>query len=198
MEETIRTFISVPLPAEVLSELRKMIDFFRPMGRNVKWVKPESIHLTLKFLGNVTTDQRDSVFSALEEIFRTPPPALSLIATGAGVFPNHRRPRVFWVGIEGDGFEELNILQKSIEMLLSEKGFPVEHRRFSPHLTVGRIRSGRKLDIPTETFTSYPFKPEEFTVDRVHIMKSELKPTSAVYTIQKSFELLKTEENLNL
>ncbi len=187
--ERIRTFIAIPLSAEVLAEIDKMIRTLKPEGRNVKWVRPQSIHLTLKFLGNITVEERERVITALDRVFRTPPPRFSLVAGGSGVFPDSRRPRVFWVGVQGEGMSELINLQKSIETELESEGFPGEERKFSPHLTVGRIRSGRRLDMPLETFTAYPFVPVEFRVEKVDLMKSELHTSGAVYTIQKSFEL---------
>ncbi len=187
--EKIRTFIAIPLPPVLLAELKKVIEQLRNLSRGVNWVKPESIHLTLKFLGNLRKDELSKVFEGMEKIFHSAPVTFKLTACGLGAFPSLRRPRVLWVGIKGSGLEQLLNLQKLIETELNQRGFPAEERPFSPHLTLARIKFADNLDELMHAFTSYPFPELEFLVENVQVMRSELRPQGAVYSIQKNFLL---------
>ncbi len=187
--ETIRTFIAVPLPERILAELGKLINHMKSLNRDVKWVRPDAIHLTLKFLGNLSEVQLTRVFAGMDQLFQKPHGAFSLVAAGMGAFPNNRRPRVLWVGVEGSGVPELLNLQKKIETVLAKQGFSEEKRNFSPHLTVARINLAGHLERLMDEFTNYTFPPQEITVKEVLVMKSELKPSGAIYSIQKSYNL---------
>ncbi|MEJ2637653.1 MAG: RNA 2',3'-cyclic phosphodiesterase, partial [Calditrichia bacterium] len=132
MMEKIRTFIAIPLPPEILKGIGALINEMRPLAPDVKWVRPESIHLTLKFLGNLTPEELQKLFSGMDEVFREQWGNFSLQAGGVGAFPNFRRPRVLWVGLREPGMEELRKLQGRIEEKLAVQGFPKEERAFSP------------------------------------------------------------------
>lgn len=187
--EKIRTFIAVPLPDSVLAEFGKLNRQMRSLSRDVKWVRPESIHLTLKFLGNLEPEALDRVFTAVERCFQSRWEKFSLTVGGLGAFPNFRRPRVLWVGVQGDGYEYLLRLQQQIETELAEEGFEKEKRKFSPHLTVGRVKFAGHLEELLKSFMEYPFPEMNFIVERVQIMRSELKPDGAVYSVQREYPL---------
>jgi len=187
--EKIRTFIAIPLPREIIDELRKLVDNMRRVSREVKWVKPESIHLTLKFLGGLTSEELEEVFAGVEEILPGAEGVGELTIGGLGAFPNMKRPRVLWVGVKGEGLESLKNLQNRIENSLAQKGFPKEDRKFSPHLTVGRIKIAGQLEQLLNAFISYQFPAMNFTPNRIEIMRSDLKPSGAVYSVQKSCKL---------
>lgn len=187
--EKIRTFIAVPLSPILLAELKKVIEHLRSFSKGVNWVKPESIHLTLKFLGHLTQDEVSKVYEGMEKIFQSAPSAFTLTASGLGAFPSLRRPRVLWVGIAGRGLENVLSLQKVIETELSQRGFPQEERPFSPHLTLARIKFADHLNELMHAFTSYQFPEVEFPVENVQVMRSDLRPHGAVYSIQKNFLL---------
>lgn len=158
------------------------------IGGDVKWVKPESIHLTLKFLGNLAESKIQPVCEVVQktcERFST----FRLRSGPKGAFPNLRRPKVFWVGLIETNGEILADLQAKLEIVLAEMGFEGEARRFHPHLTVGRVRSPEKIVEITHRFIEYRFPEIEFMVDHVLIMKSELTPRGALYSIQKSVPL---------
>ncbi len=187
--EKIRTFIAIPLPEIVLDEFSKLISIMQPISRSVKWVRPQSIHLTLKFLGNLLPEELERVFYATDNIFQIPRKHFKLTTSKLGAFPNIKKPRVFWVGIQGSGIEELRILHKELESEMQNQGFPKEARgEFSPHLTVARVKLREDLSYLTEKLMGYTFPKHEFRVDKVHVMRSDLKPSGAVYLVQKSYK----------
>lgn len=137
--ESIRAFIAVELPGEVASFLARLQDDLRKREQApVKWVHPESIHLTLKFLGNIDARKVDAVAAAISGAAKGIGP-LRLRLGAPGAFPNLRAPRVICIGLEGQT-EELSNLHRNIDSALVPLGFSPEKRRFSPHLTLGRVR----------------------------------------------------------
>ena len=186
MAGTWRLFIAVELPEEALRAIERLQDgLVRTMpGDAVRWVRPEGIHLTLKFLGDVPREQIDGIQAALGEAVRGHPP-FALRAEGLGAFPNTRRPRVVWVGVEGD-VRRLKELRNDVEEHVAPLGYPTEDRSFTPHLTLGRVQrdaSRRELDaIGMAVETNTVGELARWQVDAVSLMRSELKPTGAVYT----------------
>jgi 2'-5' RNA ligase len=137
---TVRTFIAVDLPEEVRDYLARCQERLRAAGANVKWTRPEQIHLTLVFLGNVPADELDLLAEAVREAVAGFGP-LALRAGGTGQFPPGGRPRVVWVGVqveEGD----LMGLQQAVARAAAPFAEKQEHRGFHPHLTLGRVRQG--------------------------------------------------------
>lgn len=189
MTEQIRTFVAIPLPAAVIEELGKLVSRIKPLAGNVKWVRPQSIHLTLKFLGNLSPEGLARVFAGMNLAFNPAPPVFKLQTGGVGTFPNPRRPRVLWVGVNEGGTGALIGLQKAIESALADQGFVREDRKFSPHLTMARIKVPGGLEKMMEVFTAYSFPAIEFPVREVHVMRSDLKPEGAIYTVQKTYYL---------
>lgn len=181
MSNIIRTFIAVEIPDKIISSIAKVQEDIKTYGFKIRWVRPESIHLTLKFLGNIEAADAENVGRAVCKAARAVAP-LSLQAKGIGVFPGIRRPRVVWVGITGQ-LETLGRLQKTLDENLAAIGFPKEKRPFKGHLTLGRIQ--KKIDSKTfiEALDALGiFETETFTADRVVLYKSELKASGAVYT----------------
>lgn len=189
MMETIRTFIAVPLSQNVVDELTNLTRKMRSVSREVKWVRPESIHLTLKFLGHLTPDQLQEVYNGMEEVLSTPVNSFSLKTSRLGAFPHWNRPRVLWVGIGGPGLDALRNLQQHIERALAHRGFDAGERAFSPHLTVGRIKTRKKPHPVIRAFQEYTFPELEFTVNRVEVMRSVLKPGGAEYSVLETYGL---------
>jgi 2'-5' RNA ligase len=181
MSNIIRTFIAVEIPEKIISSIARVQEGIENYGFKIRWVRPKSIHLTLKFLGNIEAADTENVGRAVLEASKEYTP-LSLQAKGIGVFPGIKRPRVVWVGIAGQ-LETLVGLQKTLDKNLEAIGFPKEKRPFKGHLTLGRIK--KKIDTNTfiealDTFGN--FETETFTADRVVLFKSELKASGAVYT----------------
>ena len=137
--EPVRSFIAIELPQglkQALGELMGRLQETEPWP--VKWIAPEAVHLTLKFLGNIAPGRVGEIIKAVEMAAAGVPP-FRLRFGGLGVFPNIRRCQVAWAGLEGD-LDALDSLQQSIENQLSRLGFARENRAFTPHLTVARVR----------------------------------------------------------
>jgi RNA 2',3'-cyclic 3'-phosphodiesterase len=141
---SLRLFVALEPPAPVRRQLKLLAaELRRAAGRaarDVRWVLPEQIHLTLQFLGNAPEERLADVQRAVAEAAALARP-LSLLVRGAGGFPNARRPRVLWAGVEGE-VEALGGLARDLGARLARLGFPPEERPFSPHLTLGRARDG--------------------------------------------------------
>ncbi len=191
--ETIRTFIAIPLTPELTNELdalQRTLKRTTPDGC-VRWVPPTNIHLTLHFLGDILLERVDPVREALGVVARNVPP-FEFTAGELGAFPNLRRPRVIWVGVQ-DPTSWLGLLHATVNEALAKLGFKPETRRFSPHLTLGRVRrraESRDVRALGETIAGM----EVGTLGRVPVrelifFKSELKPTGAEYTRLDTFEL---------
>lgn len=188
MQETIRTFIALELPREVKSLLQEVQQELIRLKIRARWVRPENIHLTLKFLGDINPDDVDRISDALIGAVADIS-TLALSIRGIGVFPGIKRPRVIWVGLGGD-VQELFALQSGIEAGLDAVGFPKEKRAFKAHLTLGRIKQAVKPDVIRQMMRQHAsISAEEFTCDQVTLFKSDLKPSGAVYTELKKIEL---------
>jgi 2'-5' RNA ligase len=180
----IRTFIAIELPPEIKADLHTLIDGFKKPGQPLKWVNPENIHLTIKFLGNVKQGRVQEITGALQKAVNGLS-GFTLKMSDLGFFPNARRPRVFWVGVGGD-IKSLILLQGRVDDNIEKLGFEREKRPFSPHLTLARVNdsglSGRLGEfVQSAGKTSYTGKvPIE--VKSICLMRSELSRIGAVYT----------------
>ncbi len=190
--QTIRSFIAIELTGEVKSGLHKIQAALKLHGHTfVKWVIPEDIHLTLKFLGNISTQKVAEITKVIEEASQE---ACTFRVTigRLGAFPNFRRPRVLWVGVGGE-VEKLVMLQQRIDHGLKPLGFVPETRPFAPHLTLARLREGTAADKLREFGDIVARKPEtgdnEMTVTSVSLMRSQLFPAGAVYSCLTNVEL---------
>ncbi len=188
MSLTIRSFIAIELPKVISTHLRNLQDNLKSGDFKVKWVHPEQIHLTLKFLGNIYETDVDRLKEALTGNVKKYAP-ISLFAKGMGVFPNISRPRVIWVGIGGQ-LSALTALQKTVDNVLAAIGFHPEKRSFKAHLTIGRVKGSIdpfKLADAIQVFTD--FQSETFVADKVFLFKSDLNPAGSVYTKLVTFLL---------
>jgi 2'-5' RNA ligase len=187
--ELVRSFIAIELPPELKAELAALEERLKA-GRHsfVKWVDPDSVHLTLKFLGSVPVDTIPSIVEAITRASQPWPP-FSLQIGGTGVFPNWQRPQVFWVGI-GDEVGRLTALHRGLESALAPLGFPPESRAFSPHLTLGRLRDRASAEDRRrfgQWAQSVQFEARmPFQVDGMRLMKSQLTPEGPVYGLLAS------------
>ncbi len=166
-----------------------MIVDLKTQQGGIRWANPDSIHLTLKFLGELTPDEVKKLFSGMDVAQQKFPDTFSLKSGQTGCFPSCKRPRVLWVGVKGEEMDSLHVLQRMIDKSLQEQGFPVEDRKFSPHLTVARIKFGNPIEVILEKFIKYPFPEITLPVKEIHIMRSDLKPNGAVYSVQKTYKL---------
>jgi len=177
----IRSFIAVELPQETRDALAFVQERLRQRGAGIRWLNPNSIHLTLKFLGNVASNQVDEIAAAVARELRGEQP-FTLSAAGLGIFPDKRSPRVIWVGIQGE-VERLRHIQALLESTLEKLDFAREQRSFRPHLTIGRVKDRRRCQGLLQAMASLQL-PEckSFDVDQIILYKSDLRPTGAIYT----------------
>ncbi len=184
MTEQVRAFVAIELPPQVRDVLAGLVqELSRARLRGVRLVRPEGVHLTLKFLGDVQVAQVEAIASALARVARAHEPFL-LELVGAGVFPERSAPRVLWVGIEGD-MEPLRALQRDVEAALETLGFAREERGFKPHLTIGRIREGAspadRREAERALASAWTSPGVRMEVGSVSLMKSILRPDGAIY-----------------
>ena len=154
-------------------------DSLKKSGAEVKWVSPENIHITLQFLGETEEAQIPLIKEALGKILLPYSPFYIKIA-GIGCFPDTRRPRVIWVGTEGS--QPVINLHGDIAKGLERLGYQEEERNFTPHLTIGRVKSNRntrELSRKMDEIKAASFSG--FEVQNITLMKSELKPSGAIY-----------------
>lgn len=181
MMNTVRAFIAIEMPQTVVDIVRQSQQALQRGGIHMRWVRPENVHLTLRFLGDIPTDAIEGIRSALEHLVAEVT-SFSLQIKGAGVFPGASRPRVVWLGLGG----QINLLEelyRRLTSLLSEQGFPAEKRPFRGHLTIGRARG--RIDAARLRSLMEELKDVEsrfFSADRICLFKSDLRPGGAVYT----------------
>ena len=180
-EKPIRTFIAVDLPESVTRALQTAQQRLKSHRFDIRWVKPGNIHLTLKFLGDISPAEVGAIREALRSAAADMAP-FPLAARGAGVFPGIKRPRVVWVGLTGE-VPALFALQQSVEKALAAIGFPAEKRPFKAHLTLGRVKGRvRPTDLLAALQELGDWASPAFTVNRVTFFQSDLRPEGAVYT----------------
>ncbi len=175
-----RLFIAIELTSEVKRALGELINLLKTKGEGVKWVSPENIHLTLKFLGETPPSRVQEITDSLKKSAKKFS-SFSLLVKGTGCFPSEKKPpRVLWVRIEHNDY--LNEFQKEIEMNLKEMGFPEEGRKFVPHLTLGRVKFPARLGSIKEELKKYEDKFfGKVKVKEVILFQSILKPQGAEY-----------------
>jgi 2'-5' RNA ligase len=190
MEDEMRCFVAVDFPGEIREKVGKFTSSLSlgAVGRVVRWTRPENIHLTLKFLGNVDRETLPELSAALAAALAGHAP-FGLTVKGAGVFPPRGRPRIVWVDLAGET-AALAAIQAAVESALEPLGFPREKRPFTPHLTVGRVRDPRRSgSLGPEIAAAAEREWGQCVVDRVHLMRSELFPTGPRYSILRSVRL---------
>jgi len=192
--EQVRSFIAIELPDELKLELVQLEGRLKSSNPpSVKWVDPDGIHLTLKFLGNVAVDKIGKITKVMEEATRGIP-SFNLKVRELGVFPNLRRVQVAWVGVQGE-VDKLGQLQERIESGLAPLGFAPESRKFSPHLTLARLRNQASLNerqsfgqlIATTKFEAV----HGIKVDAISLVRSQLTREGAIYSRISSASLKK-------
>jgi 2'-5' RNA ligase len=183
-EKKLRVFVALNVPAawksacaSLQQELQRSL--YSPAFR---WVKSEQVHLTLRFLGALLPEEAGQVSSILEKLAASAPP-FSLAARGLGCFPNVRRARVLWAGIEGET-AALAELQRQVVRSTAHLGAPPEERPFSPHLTLARVKEARPEDLRAlPAALARAFSLESFEVHSIHLMRSHLSSSGTRYEI---------------
>ncbi len=191
--ETLRTFIALPLSESMINKLRKVQSMLRRQcpAQAVRWVNPENIHLTLFFLGDILPNRVQPIEEALDVVARYVQP-ITVSVQGIGAFPNVHRPRVIWLGVE-EPTGKLALLHQAVNEAMTKVGFQPEKRRFSPHLTLGRLkRRAARRDVSAVGQTVEQAAVDilgEVRVDTMIFFRSFLKSSGAEYTPLKTFSL---------
>ena len=219
MAETLRTFIAVELNDEIKKTITQVEDDLKTTGCDVKWVKPENAHLTLKFLGHIKEKRLGPLVEVLDSLFielplnkhnfKSPTSVKELqgrfevgkgklnkdihpIQTGltqVGAFPSPERPRVIWIGLRDDE-RPISRLAESVEEALGNIGFKKEKKRFQPHITIGRVRSTHNLSSLTKKFAQYSLSAApDLIISSITLFKSTLTSSGPIYEPLKKFLL---------
>ena len=189
-----RCFIAIELPEAVKSTLSGIEEELKKSKADVRWVKPDNVHLTLKFFGNIEDKKTEKIIEIMENICNQYAP-FTIEIKGMGTFPNIKSPRVLWVGIEGN--DTLKTLQKEIENKMESIGFEREDRAFTAHLTLGRFRSSIEKEgllkavklHEKDTFVG------SINVQSLSLIRSDLHPEGARYSKIIDISLGKTTAN---
>lgn len=186
-----RTFIAIELPKETKDTLAKLQERLKAAGADVKWVKPDHIHLTLKFLGEVNDKKLDKIKSVLADVAKENP-AFQIEINSAGAFPNLSSPRVIWVGADKGDNETKKIAAELEEKIAREAGIPKEKRPFSSHITLGRVRSNTNREKLTQEIQKIGDTSPIFSVSKIILFKSTLTPNGPIYEALKEASLKTT------
>jgi 2'-5' RNA ligase len=190
--QSIRTFIAVEVGNDVKARAADLIKRLKKAEADVKWVPPQNMHITLKFLGDVPNVEVPDVCRHVAEVAAKFEP-FEIEFAAAGAFPDVSRPKTLWIGIApGEGFEQLEALSSAIEDRLHDQmGFPRERRRFHPHLTIGRVNSGgqsqERLGEIVQEHANFDASITE--IDEVLIFASYLEKSGPTYNVMGRAEL---------
>lgn len=177
----IRTFISIDLPDNIKGGISGLQDRLKRGGGHIGWVRPGAMHLTLKFLGEIDEKEMPEIEAATKKAIEGFDP-FYLRVLGLGIFPNLKRPRIIWLGVN-EGSDNLIRLQSRIEDEMERIGHPREERGFKPHLTIGRVRDSFGLKGLIDAIEAEKeIELSVFRTEEVLIMRSDLRPEGPIYT----------------
>jgi 2'-5' RNA ligase len=177
-KETMRLFVALDVPNDVREALHNLIAKLKPLCKTARWARPEGMHVTLKFIGHVEPAKLGAIRATLATIPLAEPVELNF--RGVGFFPNPRRPRVLWCGVEASA--NLETLASNISHALNPLGVPADDREFTPHLTLARFKSPEGVEALTRSIgemASHQFG--SVRVHNFHLYESFLKPSGAEY-----------------
>jgi len=176
---TVRCFIAIDIPPSVKRKIYELITVINERGyinkKDIKWVKPENLHITLAFLGNLPVEEISLLCDIITNVSKTNSP-FEINLEGLGFFPNIRQPKVFWIGINRSA--SLFDLKRQIDVKLQQAGINYDKKPFSPHITIARFKN--TIEIKKQIF-DIAFK-DEFKVNELHLIKSDLFKEGPRYT----------------
>lgn len=171
-----RLFIAIEIAPEIRERIVAFIEKARTTVTNARWVRPEGLHVTLKFLGNVMDEKRPAIEDRLRGIRAS---TLSLGVQHVGVFPNPKSPKVLWVGIEAG--PELAALAQQVDTAMAPLGFEREKRAYTPHVTLARFNDPKKVNV-SSTLSATEASFGTMTATEFHLYESHLSPKGSRYT----------------
>ncbi len=185
MPEAIRSFIAFDMNSEaVLKRITDVQSLLAKLGADLKLVEPKNIHITLRFLGNITPNTVEKIFEDMKKVQFTP---FDVKICGTGAFPNVRYPRVLWTGIT-EGADKLRNISNQLEPHLRSLGFAPDPKGFSPHLTIARVKSGRnKAELAKFITDNSNYDFGIVRADCLRLKRSDLTPKGPIYSTLKEF-----------
>ncbi len=180
-----RIFFAIPLSDEIKRIMETVQKSMKGMPGKIKWVEPEKIHLTIKFVGDTDTEKVESLYKAVDKLSLPQPFQITLSETG--MFPGPGRPRILWVGIQES--QSLQSIAKQVDDKFTIHGIKKEKRDFHPHLTVGRVKGRGLPDETVKTFLNINVPNETMQVDSIVCYRSDLTPQGAEYTALHTTQL---------
>lgn len=184
-----RIFVALDISEEAREKIAGFINGFKAEFRHLRvgWEKPEKMHLTLKFLGDISEKQLADLTEAVKNSAAVSGP-FSVNVEKTGCFPSPKKARILWLGLT-DASENLQKLQEKLEEEAGALGFVRENRSFKPHLTIARLREPEKSRELADKFLRTQFEPVGFEVSEILIYESKLQPTGSVYSVVNKFKL---------
>ena len=183
-----RAFIAVEFSPEIKRKIHQIQEKLRRYKADVKWVEENNYHLTLSFLGEISREQAEAVISDISSGLRGVSP-FEIVLSGLGVFPNKRNPRVIWIGVT-EGQKELNLIYSFLKDILHKREFEFSNN-FTPHVTLGRVRSKNNIENLVSSLPKINFTFREY-ISEIVLMESRLLPRGPIYTKISSFKLKKS------
>jgi 2'-5' RNA ligase len=185
----IRSFLAFEQPPDMKDILAQVSGVLRNSRLDVRWVKPENIHLTVLFMGNMRGEVLEAMKGPIEKLCLTYGP-FRLSLKGTGCFPNARNPRILWIGLQGD-LERMSLFREDLEKKLLPFGIKEEKRSFKPHLTLGRFRKFDRMNSELDdTLMRYrDLISPVGTLHELSLFRSDLKPGGPIYTRLESWSL---------
>tara|TARA_B100000953_G_scaffold77563_1_gene62886 strand:+ start:599 stop:1180 length:582 start_codon:yes stop_codon:yes gene_type:complete len=180
-EKLIRIFISVFVPKEIVNIKEMLKTTIDTRGIKIRWIQDGNMHLTLKFIGNTTEESIDSINNAIHDLVKDTP-FINLSISGTGCFSKRDRANTLWVGIKGD-LDKLEQLILNINNKLEPLGFPIERRKFLPHITIARINPNQKKKPDISNFLNTTFMELPMKIVKINLMQSQSFPKGSFYTI---------------
>ncbi|MEM3626503.1 MAG: RNA 2',3'-cyclic phosphodiesterase [Candidatus Bathyarchaeia archaeon] len=183
MTETIRSFIAFDIENElVVKKIKDLQDLLTATGADLKLVEPKNIHITVRFLGNITMNMAEKIFEEMNKVKFT---SFNVKIFGVGAFPNLRYPRVLWAGIT-QGAEQLQNIFNQLEPRLRGLGFTPDPKGFSPHLTIARVKSGRnKAELAKFITENVNYEFGVVKAECLRLKRSDLTPKGPIYSTLK-------------
>ena len=188
--EKVRSFIAVNLNPEIKEYLTSLQVNLNVPETKIKWVEKNNLHLTMKFLGDISSEQTELLKLILKEITSRYSPFIIKLSSDIGIFPTYQMPRIIWTGIK-EGANQLHELYSSIETMLYKEGFPRENKDFSSHITIGRVKYIKDKDNFIQIIKRIEISNLSQEVKSIDLMESKLTPNGPIYNIIAKFPLLK-------
>ena len=179
-KQGVRSFIALELSQEAKEEIARIEGILKNSDMEIRWTKPDSAHLTLKFLGDVEENLLAEIGKDLDNI-TSGKIAFDILLEDIGVFPDWRFPKVMWIGI-GEGKDMVSDMAQEVEDAMEKRGFEKEKRPFKPHFTIGRVRRARKKEQFEKLVGTVTIRPVTSRISNIILFKSVLTPKGAVYT----------------